>query len=48
MVAKKAWMFPKSNKSFIEKVQTKFPDWKLTQIEQSEEQTEDDEVDTDF
>jgi len=47
MVAKKAWMFPKSNKSFIEKVQTKFPDWKLTQIEQSEEQPEE-EVDVDF
>jgi len=32
MVAKKAWMFPKSDKTFINEVQKKFPEWKLNTI----------------
>ena len=35
MVAKKAWMFPKSDTSFINEVKGKFPDWKLTMIDDS-------------
>jgi hypothetical protein len=34
MVSKKAWMFPKSNTEIITEIQTKFPDWTLTIVQE--------------
>ena len=43
MVSKKAWMFPKSNTTFIKDIKDKFPDWNLTLEDVDEEK----EVETD-
>lgn len=46
MVSKKAWMFPKSF-DLVKEIKTKFPDWKLTQIETSTGPDFQDEVEVD-
>ena len=46
MVSKKAWMFPKSF-DLVKEIKTKFPDWKLTQIETSTVPDFQDEVEVD-
>jgi hypothetical protein len=46
MVSKKAWMFPKSF-DLVKEIKTKFPDWKLTQIETLAGPDFQDEVDVD-
>ncbi len=36
MVAKKAWMFPKSNTTFVQEIKDKFPDWDFKEITENE------------
>lgn len=36
MVAKKAWMFPKSNTTFVQAIKDKFPDWDFKEITENE------------
>jgi len=40
MVSKKAWMFPKSDTSFIKEIKDKFPEWELTMEKVQQEKIE--------
>ena len=39
MVAKKAWIFPKSNKTFVQEIKDKFPEWDFKEINENESAT---------
>jgi hypothetical protein len=39
MVAKKAWIFPKSNTNFIQEIKDKFPEWDYKEITENESNT---------
>ena len=49
MVAKKAWIFPKSNTTFVQEIKDKFPEWEFKEIieNDSETTTDADEVEVD-
>jgi len=36
MVAKKAWIFPKSNTTFVQEIKDKFPEWNYKEINENE------------
>lgn len=36
MVAKKAWIFPKSNTTFVQEIKDKFPEWDFEEIKETE------------
>ena len=39
MVAKKAWIFPKSNTTFVKEIKDKFPEWDFKEINENESAT---------
>jgi len=47
MIAKKAWMFAKSNSLFIDQIKEKFPDWEFKQISENDFVNDDQEVEID-
>ena len=39
MVAKKAWIFPKSNTTFVQEIKDKFPEWDFKEIIENDSAT---------
>ena len=47
MVAKKAWMFPKTNTTFVQEIKDKFPKWDFEEIKEIETVVDEVEVEVD-